>query len=583
MAQRSITPGQATWLRAELARWVGAGLVSAQSAEVITAEYAVRRRASLVGLVVGLGGAFLGIGIIWLVAANLEHLGLLSRFVLILALWLGLVVAGEVLAQRGASGHGSARLLAGVLRFVAVAAFGAVIFQAANSLQVPAASPRLVGLWAVGALAYSYAVGSPLGEWLGAALAGFWWVWQVMDAGEGQPTFALAATSGGLMAVAIALAVQPGRGRWGAMPWIHTGAALSLLGVLVAAFPASGPAPAWPPLVIAALIIAILAAAAAALRGGLRGARALVPAALSMVLAAGLVMWTSPRTAAGLDSEPSLGRAAVAVVGYLLLATAWALVGADRDEPSITLLALLALVLFITIQAFSVFASILSGAALFLAVGAVLVASGVLAERGWRRFRESEEAERGAGASEPTDDQQLTAPLPSASEPTGWPRLGLVVAVLLVALVPLAVWTQISARLTGEVVTLRVVARDPLDPLRGAYVGLTYPDLPSPVLMSAEPPPAGSPQAGADTAPWVYVPLRRSGDTWVGGAAVEARPASGVYLRCDAREGQLDCGISEFFVGQERAEEIQAALMKGSLSAEVAVDRWGHAALLEVR
>ena len=91
MAQRSITPGQATWLRAELARWVGAGLVSAQSAEVITAEYAVRRRASLVGLVVGLGGAFLGIGIIWLVAANLEHLGLLSRFVLILALWLGLV------------------------------------------------------------------------------------------------------------------------------------------------------------------------------------------------------------------------------------------------------------------------------------------------------------------------------------------------------------------------------------------------------------------------------------------------------------------------------------------------------------
>ena len=313
MAQRSITPGQATWLRAELARWVGAGLVSAQSAEVITAEYAVRRRASLIGLVVGLGGAFLGIGIIWLVAANLEHLGLLSRFVLILALWLGLVVAGEVLAQRGASGHGSARLLA--------------------------------GLWAVGALAYSYAVGSPLGEWLGAALAGFWWVWQVMDAGEGQPTFALAATSGGLMAVAIALAVQPGRGRWGAMPWIHTGAALSLLGVLVAAFPASGPARAWPPLVIAALIIAILAAAAAALRGGLRGARALVPAALSMVLAAGLVMWTSPRTAAGLDSEPSLGRAAVAVVGYLLLATAWALVGADRDEPSITLLALLGLCL----------------------------------------------------------------------------------------------------------------------------------------------------------------------------------------------------------------------------------------------
>lgn len=574
MAPRPISPGHAAWLRTELARWVADGLVSPQSGAQITALYAVRRRATLIGLTLGLGGAFLGIGVIWLVAANLEHLGLLARFLLVLALWLALVVAGELLARRGAAGARSARLLTGVIRLVAVAAFGAVIFQAANSLQVPADSPRLVALWAVGALLYSYAVGSPLGEWLGVALAGVWWVWQVTDGAEIQFGFAVGATSGALLSVAVGLLAQRAWGRWRAMPWIHLGAVLSLLGVLVAAFPGSGPVPPWRAPLIAAMVIAVVAASVALVRGGRQHGRTLVPAALALALGAGLVLWRIPADLQPVSGEPSLGRAAVAVVGYLLLATAWALVGADRDEPSITLLALLALVLFITIQAFSVFASILSGAALFLAVGAVLVASGVLAERGWRRFRESEEAERGSGASVPTDDQQLTAPLPSASEPTGWPRLGLVVAVLLVALVPLAVWTQISARLTGDIVTLRVGAIDPVDPLRGAYVSLSYPDLHSPT------PPTGEPSPELAHA---YVPLSQSGEIWVGGMPALTPPASGLYLRCDVRYELMNCGIGELYVGEERAAEIGQALLDGHLTARVAVDRWGHAALLEVR
>ena len=42
--------------------------------------------------------------------------------------------------------------------------------------------------------------------------------------------------------------------------------------------------------------------------------------------------------------------------------------------------------MFVTVQAFAVFAPILSGAALFLIVGVVLLGTGVLADRGRRRL-----------------------------------------------------------------------------------------------------------------------------------------------------------------------------------------------------
>ena len=56
-------------------------------------------------------------------------------------------------------------------------------------------------------------------------------------------------------------------------------------------------------------------------------------------------------------------------------------------------------------------------------------------------------------------------------------RVGAVVLAQL-ALVGVAVWAPLSARLTGETVVLRVEPVDPIDPFRGAYVQLAYPDLP---------------------------------------------------------------------------------------------------------
>ena len=52
-----------------------------------------------------------------------------------------------------------------------------------------------------------------------------------------------------------------------------------------------------------------------------------------------------------------------------------------------------------------------------------------------------------------------------------------IIAVSQLALVGLAVAPQLSARLTGDTYLVRVAPVDPIDPFRGAYVALDYPDL----------------------------------------------------------------------------------------------------------
>lgn len=70
--------------------------------------------------------------------------------------------------------------------------------------------------------------------------------------------------------------------------------------------------------------------------------------------------------------------------GRLVLATAVAVLGVLRESQRLTVIATAALVLFVTVQAFGVFAPIFSGAALFLTLGLVLLATGYLADRGRR-------------------------------------------------------------------------------------------------------------------------------------------------------------------------------------------------------
>lgn len=151
-------------------------------------------------------------------------------------------------------------------------------------------------------------------------------------------------------------------------------------------------------------------------------------------------------------------------------------------------------------------------------------------------------------------------------------------AVAQLVLVGAAVWAPLSARLTGEEVRLRVAAVDPVDPGRGAYVDLSYPDLPgsSGVGDGTSAPP---PEDDRGTA---YVALTRETEVWVGGEVTRRPPADGTYLRCDDSGWRLRCGIESLWLPQDEAAAVTTAVQAGTAVATVRVDSRGHAALVDV-
>ena len=150
-------------------------------------------------------------------------------------------------------------------------------------------------------------------------------------------------------------------------------------------------------------------------------------------------------------------------------------------------------------------------------------------------------------------------------------RLRLALACLLSAgLVALAVWPQLSARLTGETYRLSVAPLDPIDPFRGAYVTLDYPGLA-----------AAQPTSWPGDSEPVFVPLQRAtgSDVWTGGPARRDPPARGPYLRCDAGQGRLRCGIESLFASQDQARRLERDLADGAV-ARVRIDGRGNAAVV---
>jgi len=131
-------------------------------------------------------------------------------------------------------------------------------------------------------------------------------------------------------------------------------------------------------------------------------------------------------------------------------------------------------------------------------------------------------------------------------------------------------WPQLSARVTGDEYRLAVQPVDPIDPFRGAYVVLGYPDLP---LQ----PDGGRPQPLSGT---VFVPLEERDGLWEGGDPVQARPSDGPYLRCEA-EYVLRCGIESLFASQEDARRLEQELADGAV-ATVRIDDRGNAALMGI-
>lgn len=139
------------------------------------------------------------------------------------------------------------------------------------------------------------------------------------------------------------------------------------------------------------------------------------------------------------------------------------------------------------------------------------------------------------------------------------------VAVAQLALVGVAVAPQLSARFTGEEYRLRVAPVDPIDPFRGAYVDLDYPDL------------HGSERQGKGA---IYLTLVEQDDVWVEGDFSRTRPDEGPYLACDDRGWELRCGIESWFASQSEAKRLEAEVADEGMIAVVKVDGRGHATLV---
>ena len=160
-------------------------------------------------------------------------------------------------------------------------------------------------------------------------------------------------------------------------------------------------------------------------------------------------------------------------------------------------------------------------------------------------------------------------------------RLATWLPALLVAqlgLVALAVFPQLSARATGEELRLRVQPVDPIDPFRGAYVTLGYPDLRRNDAESFEGG-LGSMEDGSESGD-VYVSLTRRGEVWRATGWSRERPAEGRFLACNDRDWQIRCGIESYFLPQDEARRVEGEVRDGRLVAVVKVDGRGNAAIV---
>jgi uncharacterized membrane protein len=382
VAPRPVPPRQLAWLRSEVADWTSQGIISKDQAERISTRYSAgsHTRFSIGRVLLYLGGGFVGIGVIWLVAANLDQLDPTVRFLAVTALWLAFLIGGEVMASRKVSAP-----VVGAGRLLAALGVGAVVFQAAQSLQVPAYEPRLVGLWSVGALLHGYLTQSYMPFFVGLVTGVAWWFWQPLwDAPHGL-TVVLLFGAGAVLASGLAVLHDTRLDAY-AWAWRTVGAAMALLAMFAAAIPDVGrDGIVWTTWLVVALALAgVAAAAAVATRPGLRALEPL-GAIVVLVVATLIGLWTTGTDTSTVDAA-DWGHAAVSVIAYVVLAVGLVVLGTVRDHPPLTWMAMVGLVVFTTFQSFAVFAPIVTGAWLFVVLGTVFLGTGFLVDRARREL-----------------------------------------------------------------------------------------------------------------------------------------------------------------------------------------------------
>ena len=382
LATRPVAPQQLAWLRHELADWTSEGLIGEEQAARIAARYRSEHhaRVSVGRVLLHLGGGFVGVGLIWLVAANLDELSPLTRFAAVAALWLAFLVGGETLAARHASPP-----LVGAARLLAALGAGAVIFQAAQSLQVPAYEPRLIGLWAVGAFIHAYLTRAHLPFLVGVVTGVTWWFMQPLWDAQDGTTVVVLLGAGAVLAAALAV-LHDGWIDGFAWTWRTVAGGMALAALFVAAIPDTGSDgltwSTW-------LVVAVAVAAAATVLAGVvrRGAGILEPLGAIAVLltATSLSLWATGTDTTAVDGA-DWAHAAISVVAYVLLAVALVALGTVRDHQALTWMAMVGLVVFTTFQSFAVFAPIVTGAWLFVVLGTVFLGTGFLFDRARREL-----------------------------------------------------------------------------------------------------------------------------------------------------------------------------------------------------
>lgn len=382
VAPRPVPPRQLAWLRSEVADWTSQGIISEDQAARISTRYSAgsHTRFSIGRVLLTLGGAFVGIGVIWLVAANLDQLTPTVRFLAVTALWLTFLIGGEVMASRKVSAP-----VVGAGRLLAALGVGAVIFQAAQSLQVPAYEPRLVGLWSVGALLHGYLTRSYMPFFVGLVTGAVWWFWQPLWDSPHGLTVVLLFGAGAVLASGLAVLHDKRLDAY-AWAWRTVGGAMALLAMFAAAIPDVGrDGIVWTTWLVVALVLAgVAAAAAAATRPGLRVLEPL-GAIVVLVVATLIGLWTTGTDTSSVDAA-DWGHAAVSVIAYVVLAVGLVVLGTVRDHPPLTWMAMVGLVVFTTFQSFAVFAPIVTGAWLFVVLGTVFLGTGFLFDRARREL-----------------------------------------------------------------------------------------------------------------------------------------------------------------------------------------------------
>ena len=104
--------------------------------------------------------------------------------------------------------------------------------------------------------------------------------------------------------------------------------------------------------------------------------------------------------------------------------------------------------------------------------------------------------------------------------------------------------------MAGDEIVLRVQPVDPIDPFRGAYVTLGYPDLRHNDAESADGG-MGSMEDGEEKGE-VFVSLARKGEVWVATDWSRERPTEGRYLRCNDRDWRTSARAKSAILNDSR-------------------------------